>query len=113
MADSKIPKYRGKAPDGTKLTLTGTDEELNVAFDPGEEGYALVRFRAKQHNFKENSFGALVLQQQLKISHLILLDDAGDAELIVRMRDEIKRREDEAAGQQSLDDEIDGAEPSS
>ena len=111
MPTEKIPRYLGKAPDGVRVTFAGADDELGLAFNSGEEVVLLVRGRAKTANFKENQFGALSLQQQIKVSHAIVVDEAEEVALWERMRAEMKRREDESAGQTSLDDEIDGDPP--
>lgn len=107
MPNKDIPSYLGKDPDGTKVTFTGHDEELDLAFESGEEVLLLVRGRAKAANFKENQFGALTLQQQIKVSHALVVEDE---ELWNSMRAEMKRRDDAAIGQESLDAELDGEE---
>jgi hypothetical protein len=100
-----IPDFDGAPVDLAHNAFSGSDETPPMILDPGEEAYLIVRVTTSAVAIKDDRFGRRVRVQSLRVSHSMAADD----ESIARVKAEIKRQQDEAAGQTSLDGEIDDA----
>lgn len=100
-----LPSYKGREPEAFRLNFKGTAENLALDLDPDEDYVLIVRGKAKDPAFKTNQFGVLRLVESFDVDFAEVADEV-TAE---RLMQEIKRREDQARGQESLDAEIDGS----
>lgn len=99
-----IPEHDGRRPDALRLSFSGSDDATDEVLQVGEEVYFLCKGKVGSVAYKENSFGVLRRVQSVTVDHAIPADEV-TAE---RIEQEAKRREDEIAGQETLDDDIDG-----
>lgn len=98
-----IPDFDGRPVDMAHNSYSGADDTPPDILDPGDEVFLIVRATVSGVALKEDRFGRLVRVQSLRISHSMPADD----EAVAQVRDEIKRQEDEATGQTSLDQDLD------
>lgn len=105
MPRQPIPDFDGRPVDQAHNAYSGSDEAPPDILDPGEETFLIVRATVSGVALREDKFGRLTRVQSLRVSHSMPADD--DAALQVRA--EMKRLQDQAAGQASLDDDIDTA----
>jgi hypothetical protein len=98
-----IPDFDGRPVDAAHNAYSGSDETPPAILDPGEEVFLIVRATVSGVALKEDRFGRLVRVQSLRVTHSL----PADSEAVEQVRDEIKRQEDDAAGQTSLDDDLD------
>lgn len=100
-----IPDFDGRPVDIVRNAFSGGDDVPPGILDPGEEVFLIVRATVSGVAHKEDKFGRLARVQSLRVTASLLADDdvATDARL------EMKRREDAATGQTTLDADIDEA----
>lgn len=101
-----LPTYGDREPDAFRLSFKGSADNLEDAFDLDESVTLIVRGKVKDPTFKTNQFGVLRLVQSVDVDFA----EVADKDTAERLAAEIKRRQDEEAGQTSIDDEIDGEE---
>lgn len=99
-----LPTYGDREPDAFRLGFKGAADNLDDAFDLDEQVTLIVRGKVKDPTFKTNQFGVLRLVQSVDVDFA----EVADEETAKRLTAEIKRRQDEDTGQESLDEEIDG-----
>jgi hypothetical protein len=105
MTRLNIPDFDGRPVDLAHNAFSGADETPPMILDPGEETFLIVRATTSGIGIKEDRFGRLVRVQSLRVTHSMPADD----DAVAKVKAEIKRQQDEAAGQTSLDDDIDSA----
>ena len=105
MPRQPIPDFDGRPVDQAHNAYSGSDETPPDILDPGEETFLIVRATVSGVALREDKFGRLTRVQSLRVSHSMPADD----DAVRQVRDEIKRQEDEASGQTTLDDDIDTA----
>lgn len=98
-----IPEFDGREVDLAHNAYSGSDETPPEILDPGQEVYLIVRGTTTGISLKEDRFGRLVRVQSIRVTHSLPADEPS----IGKVKAEIKRQQDEAAGQQSLDDDLD------
>ena len=103
MTKLTIPDFDGRPVDLAHNSFSGSDETPPAILDPGEETFLIVRATTSGIGIKEDRFGRLVRVQSLRVTHSMPADEKA----VVKVKAEIKRQQDEAAGQQSLDDDLD------
>ena len=100
---AKLPTYKGRKPDGYRLNFSGQADNLDHDLGDGESVVLIVRGKIRNPAFKTNQFGVMRLHESVAIDFAELADESTAEQLM----QEIKRRQDEEAGQTSIDDEID------
>lgn len=105
MASPKLPTYKGRKPDGYRLNFSGQADNLDHDIGDGESVVLIVRGKVRNPAFKTNQFGVMRLHESVAVDFAEIADEA-TAEALMQ---EIKRRQDEESGQESLDDDIDAA----
>jgi hypothetical protein len=105
VSDQRIPKHDGRSPDALRNAFSGSDDSTGDVLHVGDEVVMIVRGKVSAVAHKENQFGVLRRIQSIAVDHSSIADET----TAKRLMREIKRREDEAAGQASLDDDIDAA----
>lgn len=100
---TEIPEHDGRRPDALRLSFSGSDDATEEVLQVGDEVYQLIKGKVTSVAYKENSFGVLRRVQSVSVDHAIPADEVTTE----RIDQEAKRREDQAAGQESLDDAID------
>ena len=103
MPPLRIPKFGGQPVDQAHNAYSGADETPPEILNPDQEVYLIVRGTVGGVTHKPDRFGRLIRVQSVRVTHSLPADE----ESIVKVKAEIKRQQDEAAGQQSLDDHID------
>lgn len=98
-----IPMFDGRPVDLAHNAFSGSDETPPYIADPGEEVYLTIRGTTSSVSHKEDRFGRLVRVQSIRVTASMVADEATVSDI----RAEMKRREDEAAGQETLDVAID------
>lgn len=99
----EIPTHDGRKPDALRNAFSGSDDATSDVLHVGDEVTMIVKGRISGVSHKENQFGVLKRVQSIAVDHSLVADE----HTAQRMKAEAKRREDEAAGQESLDDDID------
>lgn len=105
MAAGKLPTYKGRKPDGYRLNFSGQADNLDHDIGDGESVVLIVRGKVRNPAFKTNQFGVMRLHESVSVDFAEIADE-GTADALMQ---EIKRRQDEESGQESLDDDIDSA----
>ena len=103
MPTPTVPDFDGRPVDLAHNAFSGSDDTPPAILEPGEETFLIVRATTSGIAIKEDRFGRLVRVQSLRVTHSLPADDKA----IKAVQAEIKRQVDEAAGQASLDDDID------
>lgn len=103
MPNLTIPDFDGRPVDLAHNAFSGSDDTPPAMLEPGEETYLIVRATTSGIGIKEDRFGRLVRVQSLRVTHSLPADEKA----IKAVQAEIKRQQDEAAGQASLDADID------
>lgn len=98
-----IPEHDGRRPDALRLSFSGSDDATDQVYQVGDEVYVLCKGKVTSVAYKENSFGVLRRVQSVSVDHALPADEVTSE----RIEQEAKRRDDLAAGQESLDDAID------
>lgn len=99
----EIPTHDGRKPDALSTSFSGSDDGTAEVLHVGDEVTMIVKGKVTGIAHKENQFGVLKRVQSVSVDHSI----AADEDTEQRVKQEVKRREDEAAGQESLDGDID------
>ena len=100
-----IPKFGGRPVDGARLTFAGSHDDNDTILDVDQEVVLVIQGRVTSVAHKTNQFGVLRRVHSVTVDHAIPADpESRDA-----IQREIKRVADEESGQESLDEEIDGA----
>jgi hypothetical protein len=99
----QIPKHDGRTPDGLRINFSGSDDSTDDVLHVGEEVVMIVRGKITGVNHSENQFGVLRRIQAVRVDHAKIADET----TAKRLMREIKAREDELAGQESLDADLD------
>ena len=105
MPRQPIPDFDGRPVDQAHNAYSGSDETPPDILDPGEETFLIVRATVSGVALREDKFGRLTRVQSLRVSHSMAADD----DAVRQVRAEMKRIQDAAAGQASLDDDLDTA----
>lgn len=105
MAAGKLPTYKGRTPDGYRLNFSGQADNLEHDLGDGESVVLIVRGKIRNPAFKTNQFGVMRLHESVSVDFA----EVADQDTAEALMAEIKRRQDEEAGQTSIDNEIDGA----
>lgn len=100
-----LPDFAGHTPEAFRLNFKGGADNLTEAFDVDEPVTLIVRGKIKDPSFKTNQFGVMRLVESLDVDFATVADE----ETAERVALAAKAAADEAAGQGSLDDDIDGA----
>jgi DNA-binding IscR family transcriptional regulator len=100
-----LPDYDGRTPDGYRLTFKGAADNLTDALELDGEVVLIVRGKVKDPSFKTNQFGVMRLVQSVSVDFAEVADEVTASRLMA----EIKRQQDEQAGQESFDDDLDAA----
>lgn len=103
MPPLRIPQFDGRDVDLAHNAYSGSDDTPPEILDPGQEVYLIVRGTVSGVKIGEDRFGRLVRVQSVRVTHSLPADEPS----IAKVKAEIKRQQDEAAGQQSLDDDFD------
>lgn len=98
-----IPDFDGRPVDQAHNAYAGSDDSPPEILEPGAEVFLIVRATVSGVALKEDRFGRLVRVQSLRVTHSLPADE----DAVRAVRAEIKRAQDEAAGQTTLDDDID------
>jgi hypothetical protein len=98
-----LPDFDGREPDAFRLAFSGSADNLTDAFSIDESVILIVRGKVKNPKFTTNQFGVLRLVQSVNVDFAEVADEM----TATRLMAEIKRQQDEAAGQTSLDDDLD------
>lgn len=101
----KLPTYKGRKPDGYRLNFSGQADNLDHDLGDGESVVLIVRGKVRNPAFKTNQFGVMRLHESVAVDFAEIADE----EMAESLMQEIKRRQDEEAGQESLDADIDAA----
>ena len=101
-----LPDYDGREPDAFRLNFSGGVDNLDRAFDLDEHVVLIVRAKVKDPSFKTNQFGVLRLVQSAKVDYATVADEVTATRLLA----DIKKAQDEAVGQTSIDDDLDDDE---
>lgn len=101
-----LPDYAGHDPEALRITFNGAADNLTQAFDIDEPVTMVVRGKIKNPSFKTNQFGVLRLVQSLNVDFAVL----ADPETAERTAAAAKAHADAEAGQESLDQHLDGQE---
>lgn len=103
MTTPDIPDFDGRPVAGLRIAVSGTDEHADQLLHTGDEVTLIVRGTVAGIAHKEDKFGHLRRVQSVKIAGTM----PADKRSIDRIVKEMKRRADEEAGQESLDDDLD------
>lgn len=101
MAELTLPPFGDRPVDHAHNAYSGSDEYPPELMQPGDEAFLIVRVTCSGVGHKEDRFGRLSRVQSLRVTHSL----PADAKSVDKVRDEIKRREDEEAGQLALEDD--------
>lgn len=101
---AKIPKFDRREVDAARLAFSGSVDDNEQILHLGDEGVAMVKYKVTGVAFKENQFGVMRRVHTLSIDHAIPADETTTK----RVEKQIRDMEDDASGQTSLNDEIDG-----
>jgi len=104
MADTPLPTFDGRQVDAASLAFSGTVPDNDV-LHVEDEVVLVVKGKVTGVKHGTNQFGVMKRVHSIKLDHAIAADEV-TAE---RIEKEIKRLADEAAGQESLDDELEDA----
>lgn len=99
MANEAIPEHDGRQPDALRNNFSGNDDATDEVLHVGDEVVLLVKGKVGGIAHKENQFGVLRRIQSIVVDHSMVADESTRQ----RVEAEVKRREDEAAGQESFD----------
>jgi hypothetical protein len=97
----RFPDFGGRKVDQAHNAFSGKDEAPPAVLDPGDEAFLIVRVTASGVSHKEDRFGRLTRVQSLTVTHSLKADAAS----IEKVKEEIKRQQDEEAGQLVLEDD--------
>lgn len=105
MTRPDVPDFDGRTVTGLRIAVSGTDEHAEELLHTGDDVTLIVRGHVSGIAHKEDKFGHLRRVQSVSVDATM----PADQESIDRIIREMKRREDEAVGQSSLDDDLDNA----
>jgi hypothetical protein len=95
--------FDGRDVDALRVAFSGSDDATDEVLHVGDEVTMLVKGKVTGIAHKENQFGVLRRVQSISVDHSMPADEASAK----RLAREVKKREDDAANQTSLDDDID------
>jgi|GEM_PF-2073818 len=99
MAQPEIPDFDGREVTGLRIAVSGTDEHAEQLLHTGDEVTLIVRGHVSGIAHKEDKFGHLRRVQSVAVDGTMPADQKSVAKIVRDM----KRREEEASGQQPLD----------
>lgn len=99
-----IPKFDKREVDAARIAFSGSVDDSEVILHVGDEVTQVVKGKVTGVGHKANQFGVLRRIHSIRIDHVMPADETTTE----RLAREIKQRADEEAGQESLDEQLDG-----